>query len=64
VEAREAAGLTQRALAAKLGCHPSWIAKVETRERRLDVVELVRLARAVRLDPAALVAEVAKHVRR
>jgi transcriptional regulator with XRE-family HTH domain len=64
VEAREAAGLTQRALAARLRCHPSWVAKVETRKRRLDVVELVRLARALRRDPAALVAEVARHVRR
>lgn len=64
VKAREEADLSQRDLAAKLDCHPSWVAKVETRERRLDVVELVRLARALRLDPAAVVAEVARHVRR
>jgi transcriptional regulator with XRE-family HTH domain len=38
--ARESAGLTQRALAARLGVPHSWIAKVEAGERRIDVVEL------------------------
>ena len=38
--AREAAGLTQRDLAARLRVPHSWIAKVEAGERRIDVVEL------------------------
>lgn len=38
--AREGAGLSQRALAARLGVPHSWIAKVEAGERRIDVVEL------------------------
>jgi len=50
-------------VASRLGVPPSWIAKVETRERRVDVVEFVRLARAVKADPARLFAEVARHVR-
>jgi len=33
------------------------------RERRIDVIEFVRIARALKADPARLVAEVARHVR-
>jgi transcriptional regulator with XRE-family HTH domain len=39
---RRRAGLTQAALAAKLGVAQSFVAKVEGGERRLDVVEFVR----------------------
>ena len=53
--ARKRAGLTQRALAAKLEQLPSTIAKMEMGERRLNVVELVRLAEALGEDPRALV---------
>lgn len=53
--ARKRAGLTQRALAAKLGQLPSTVAKMEMGERRLNVVELVRLAEAFGEDPRALV---------
>jgi hypothetical protein len=42
---------------------PSWVAKVEMRERRLDVVEFVRIARALKADPVKLLAEVARDVR-
>jgi transcriptional regulator with XRE-family HTH domain len=38
--ARESAGLSQRALAARLGIPHSWVAKVEAGERRIDIVEL------------------------
>lgn len=38
--AREGAKLTQRALAARLGVPHSWVAKVESGERRVDVAEL------------------------
>lgn len=37
--ARDRAGLSQRDLAAILKVPPSWIAKVETGERRIDLVE-------------------------
>lgn len=36
---REAAGLSQRNLAARLEVPHSWVAKVETGERRIDLVE-------------------------
>nr|WP_247886371.1 helix-turn-helix transcriptional regulator [Azospirillum brasilense] len=51
VDARKAAGLTQQDLAHRLGKPQSFVAKVENRERRLDVVEFITLSRAVGLDP-------------
>lgn len=38
-ETRRQARLSQRDLSAKLGVSPSWVAKVETGERRIDLIE-------------------------
>ena len=51
VDARIKAGLGQDDLAAKLKCHQSLVARVESGQRRVDVVELVVLARAIGFDP-------------
>jgi transcriptional regulator with XRE-family HTH domain len=57
VEAREKAGLTQAAVAARLGkqqgarVHQSFVARVESGQRRLDVVELLDFAEALRFEP-------------
>lgn len=51
VKAREAAGMTQRDLAAKLGKPPSFVGKVESIERNLSVLELIAWVRAVGADP-------------
>ena len=53
-ELREAAGLTQTQVAEALGMHQSYVSKYETGERRLDVVELRRVAMAVGLSPTAV----------
>ena len=45
--ARESAGITQRELARRLGHPQSYVSKVETCERRLDYVELLKLCRAI-----------------
>ena len=45
VAARKARGLTQTDLAVRLRCHQSLIARIESGQRRIDVVELVILAR-------------------
>jgi len=50
VEAREAAGLTQTELARRLGKPQSYISKIETGERRIDLVELVELLEAIPVD--------------
>jgi transcriptional regulator with XRE-family HTH domain len=52
--ARKSADLTQEALADKLHRPQSFVAKYETGERRLDVVEFVDLARQLNADPVAL----------
>ena len=46
VHARETAGLTQRQAAARLGRSQSFVAKSESGERRVDVVELQEFAKA------------------
>jgi transcriptional regulator with XRE-family HTH domain len=51
VRGRVAAGLKQADVALRLGKPQSYVSKVESGERRLDVVEFVDLARAVGLDP-------------
>ena len=54
-EARRSAGLSQTDLARKLGKRQQFVSKYESGERRLDVVEFADIARALRLDTAALV---------
>ena len=51
VVARNAAGLTQQAVADQLGKPQSYVAKVEGLERRVDIVELLQLAKAIGFDP-------------
>jgi transcriptional regulator with XRE-family HTH domain len=43
--ARKAANLTQLDVAARLGTYASYVSKVESGERRLDVVELAEFCR-------------------
>lgn len=47
IDARKTAGLTQAELAARLHCHQSFVARVESGQRRIDVVELVVLVRVL-----------------
>ncbi len=47
IAARVEAGLTQMELAKRLRCHQSFIARFESGERRIDVVELIVIARAL-----------------
>jgi transcriptional regulator with XRE-family HTH domain len=52
VELRKKAGLTQRALAKKLNREPSFVAKVELAERRVDFLEFYRICKACKQQPA------------
>lgn len=49
-EARISAGLTQAALAQKLGRPQSFVAKIERLERRLDILEFAKIVEAVGAD--------------
>lgn len=53
---REGADLSQRDLAAKLKVPPSWVAKVESGERRLDLVEFCWFAQACGQVPTNVLA--------
>lgn len=53
VATRKAAGIRQIDLAAKLGKPQSYVSKVESRERRLDVGEYVAWMLALSVDPSA-----------
>ena len=56
IAARKKSGLTQTQLAVRLKCHQSFVARVESGERRIDVVELIVLARALEANAADLLA--------
>ena len=51
VTVRNERGVTQATLANSLGRPPSFVAKVELRERRLDVLEFCAWAHALSIDP-------------
>ena len=58
-EARIAAGLTQQEVAMLLERPQSFISKIESGERRLDVVEFVEVMQAIKADPLSFVQQVA-----
>ena len=58
VGARRQAGLTQRDLASRLAKPPSFIAKIETGERRLDIVEFVAIARVLGIPPDTIIGKI------
>ena len=60
IEKREAAGLTQSDLATRLGEYQSFVARLESGQRRVDVVEFLDLAEALGFDPAKAIAVLKK----
>jgi transcriptional regulator with XRE-family HTH domain len=54
VAAREAAGMTQTQLADALGEYQSFVARLESGERRIDVIEFIRLSRIMGLNAAEI----------
>ncbi|MGZ9719103.1 helix-turn-helix domain-containing protein [Rhizobium miluonense] len=50
-EKREAAGLTQLELARKLGEYQSFVARLESGQRRVDVIEFLELSEILDFDP-------------
>jgi|SRR5437764_14898703 len=58
--ARQRVGLTQRDLAKRLGRSHSFVGKIESGERQLNVLEFCELADALGVDPKRLFAKVVK----
>ncbi|MDW9468675.1 helix-turn-helix domain-containing protein [Sinorhizobium meliloti] len=52
IEKRKSAGLTQDDVAEMLEEHQSFVARLESGQRRIDVIEYVTLARVIGFDPA------------
>ena len=57
VAARKAARLSQHELAKRLKTSQTVIARIEIGERRIDVIEFMDLARALRIDPREILSQ-------
>lgn len=57
VELRKRQGVTQVELARRLGRTQQFVSFIETRERRLDVVEFYAYVRALGVDPTEVIAK-------
>lgn len=55
VDRRNAAGLTQKAVADRLSRPQSFVAKIENGERRVDLVEFLEVAEAIGFAPEAFI---------
>ena len=60
IERREAAGMTQTQLADRLGRYQSFVARLESGQRRVDVVEYLELADVLGFDAGKALAAVRK----
>jgi transcriptional regulator with XRE-family HTH domain len=57
---RRAAGLTQADVAKKLRRYQSFVATLESGQRRIDVIEFIEIANAIGFDPNDLLTQLKK----
>ena len=60
ISKREAAGLTQAELAEGLGEYQSFVARLESGQRRVDVVEFLQLAEVLNFDATKAIRQLTK----
>jgi transcriptional regulator with XRE-family HTH domain len=56
-EQRRKAGMSQKQVSELIGWPQSHFSKMETGERRLDVIEFIQICKALKADPQEIVAE-------
>lgn len=57
-DARESLGLSQGQVAARIGRPQTYISDIETGVRRIDSIEFLRIAKALKLDPGEVMIRV------
>lgn len=57
---RKKAKITQRELAKKLGTDNCYVARIETRERRIDIIETIDMMRALNMSDEQIINEIKK----
>jgi transcriptional regulator with XRE-family HTH domain len=55
IKARRESGLSQEAVAERLGRPQSYVSKCESGTRRLDVIEFLEVMEAIKSDPIELI---------
>jgi transcriptional regulator with XRE-family HTH domain len=62
VELRKRSGQTQRELAAALGREQSYVGRIETGQRRIDLIEWITICRACSVDPQSELRKLVKRL--
>lgn len=62
IAARKEAGFTQQQLADALNKPQSYVSKYERRERRIDVVEFLRISKILCADPHLIISQLNQEV--
>lgn len=60
VRLRREAGMTQAELASAVNKPQSFISKIESGERRLDIIELIQILSVLRADPHSFIDDLAR----
>lgn len=60
VNQRKAVHMTQRDLAKKLGVAQCYVARIETHERRIDLMESIAFMRAIQMSDEQIIDEIKK----
>lgn len=64
IEARKSAGLTQVELSQRIGRDQTFISLIERGQRRVDVIEFIGMAGAMKVEPIELFGRVVARTRR